>query len=118
MGAYAIKHTDGNIMPILDQLVSCKPHAIHSIDTQAQDMDLKVIKELAGDKVCLIGGVQCGLLQTGTEEEIIEDCKYALKYGMPGGAYIYSTSNVAFKGLALERYLLILEMREKYGRYS
>jgi len=118
MGAYAIKHTDGNIMPILDQLVSCKPHAIHSIDTQAQDMDIKVIKELVGDKVCLIGGVQCGLLQTGTEEEIIENCKYALKYGMPGGGYIYSTSNVAFKGLLLERYLLILEMREKYGRYS
>jgi len=118
MGAYAIKHTDGNIMPILDQLVSCNPHAIHSIDTQAQDMDLKVIKELVGDKVCLIGGVQCGLLQTGTEEEIIENCKYALKYGMPGGGYIYSTSNVAFKGLPLERYLLILEMREKYGWYS
>lgn len=118
MGAYAIKHTDGNIMPILDQLVSCNPHAIHSIDTQAKDMDLKVIKELVGDKVCLIGGVQCGLLQTGTEEEIIENCKYALKYGMPGGGYIYSTSNVAFKGLPLERYLLILEIREKYGWYS
>lgn len=118
MGAYAIKHTDGNIMPILDQLVSAKPHAIHSIDTQAEDMDLKVIKEQVGDQVCLIGGVQCGLLQTGTEEEIIEDCKYALKYGMPGGGYIYSTSNVAFKGLPLERYLLILEMRQKHGWYD
>lgn len=117
MGAYAIKHTDGNIMPILDQLVSCRPHAIHSIDTQAQDMDLKVIKERVGKQVCLIGGVQCGLLQTGTEEKIVENARRALEYGMPGGGYIYSTSNVAFKGLALERYLLILEVREKYGRY-
>lgn len=118
MGAYAIKHTDGNIMPILDQLVSCNPHAIHSLDCQAQDMDIKVIKQLVGDKVCLIGGVQCSLLQTGTEEEIVKNCKYVLKYGMPGGGYIYSTTNVAFKGLPLERYLLILEMRQKYGRYS
>ncbi len=118
MGAYVIKHTDGNIMPILDQLVSCRPHAVHSIDCQAKDMDIKVIKEIAGDKVCLIGGVQCSLLQTGTEEEIIEDCKYVLRHGMPGGGYIYSTSNVAFKGLALERYMLVLEMREKYGRYD
>lgn len=118
MGAYVIKHTDGNIMPILDQLVGCKPHAIHSLDCQAQDMDIKVIKEIAGDKVCLIGGVQCSLLQTGTEEEIVENCKYVLKHGMPGGGYIYSTTNVAFKGLPLERYLLILEMRQKYGRYS
>jgi len=117
LGAYVIKHTDGNIMPILDQLVSCRPHAIHSIDTQAVDMDLKKIKELYGDQVCLIGGVQCNLLQTGTEEEIRENCRYVLKHGMPGGGYIYSTTNVAFKGLPLERYLLILEMRQQYGRY-
>ncbi len=118
MGAYVIKHTDGNIMPIFDQLVAAAPHAIHSIDTQAEEMDLKVIKEMYGDQVCLIGGVQCGLLQTGTEEEIIENCKYALKYGMPGGGYIYSTSNVAFKGLPLERYMLILEIRQQYGWYN
>jgi len=118
IGAYVIKHTDGNIMPILDQLVSCKPHALHSLDPQAQDMDIKVIKELVGDKVCLIGNVQCSLLQTGTEEEIIQNAKNALKYGMHGGGYIFSISNVAFKGLPLERYPLILEIREKYGRYS
>ena len=117
MGAYVIKHTDGNIMPILDQLASCNPHAIHSIDCQAQDMDIKVIKEQVGDRVCLIGGVQCSLLQTGTEEEIVENCKYVLTHGMPGGGYIYSTTNVAFKGLPLERYMLVLEMREKHGRY-
>lgn len=118
MGAYVLKHTDGNIMPILDQLVSARPHAIHSLDTQAQNMDLKVIKEKYGKDICLIGGVQCGLLQTGTEEEIIADCKYALETLMPGGGYIYSTSNVAFKGLPLERYLLVLGMREEYGRYA
>ncbi|PIW13700.1 MAG: hypothetical protein COW34_08280, partial [Armatimonadetes bacterium CG17_big_fil_post_rev_8_21_14_2_50_66_6] len=117
MGAYVIKHTDGNLMPILDQLVSCKPHALHSIDIQAVDMDLRVIKERYGDQVCLIGGVQCSLLQTGTEDEIRENCRYVLEHGMPGGGYIYSTTNVAFKGLPLERYMLVLEMREKQGRY-
>jgi uroporphyrinogen decarboxylase len=117
MGAYVIKHTDGNIMPILDQLVSCQPHAIQSLDGQAKDMDIAVIKQRVGDQVCLIGGVQCSLLQTGTEEQIIENGRYALRHGMLGGGYIYSTTNVAFKGLPLERYLLILEMRAQYGRY-
>jgi uroporphyrinogen decarboxylase len=117
MGAYVIKHTDGNIMPILDQLVACDPHALHSLDGQAKDMDIAVIKRLVGDRLCLIGGVQCSLLQTGTEAQIIENCQYALRHGMPGGGYIYSTTNVAFKGLPLERYLLILQVREQYGRY-
>lgn len=118
MGAYAIKHTDGNIMPILDQLASCNPHAIHSIDTQAENMDIGVIKQMIGDRICLIGGVECGLLQTGTEDEVIENAKLALREGMPNGGYIYSTSNVAFKGLPLERYQLMLDVRKKYGRYD
>jgi uroporphyrinogen decarboxylase len=118
IGATVIKHTDGNLMPILDQLVSCHPHALHSLDGQARDMDLAVIKRRVGAEVCLIGGVQCSLLQTGTEAEIVDNCRYALQHGMPRGGYIYSTTNVAFKGLPLERYLLILKMREQYGRYQ
>jgi hypothetical protein len=34
MGYYVIKHTDGNIMPIIDQMVQCHPHALHSLDPQ------------------------------------------------------------------------------------
>lgn len=69
MGFYVIKHTDGNIMPILDQLVQTNPHALHSIDPQAK-VDIAEVKRLVGDKVCLIGNVNCGLLQTGTEDEV------------------------------------------------
>jgi len=58
------------------------------------------------------------LLQTGTEEQIVEHCKYVLKHGMPGGGYIYATTNVAFKGLPLERYLLMLQVRDEYGWYD
>ncbi|MBC7960739.1 MAG: hypothetical protein H7X94_12825, partial [Vallitaleaceae bacterium] len=44
-GLYTIKHTDGNIMPILNQLVDCKPHALHSIDPMA-GVDIKEVKRL------------------------------------------------------------------------
>ena len=118
MGFYVIKHTDGNLMPILDQILETEPHGLHSIDCQAVDMDMAIIKKRAGHKVCLLGGVQCSLLQTGTEEEIVQQCKYVLQHGMPGGGYIYGTTNVAFKGLPLERYLLILEIREQFGWYD
>ena len=39
MGFYVIKHTDGNIMPILDQLVETNPHALHSLDPQGGASD-------------------------------------------------------------------------------
>lgn len=117
MGFYVIKHTDGNIMPILDQLVQTNPHALHSLDPQG-GVDIAEVKRLVGDKVCLIGNVNCGLLQTGTDEEVIESVMYALKNGMPGGGYIFSTSNCIYTGMSLERYELMLDIWRKEGNYE
>jgi len=117
MGFYTIKHTDGNIMPILDQLVQCNPHALHSLDPQA-GVDIKKVKELYGNRICLIGNVNCGLLQTGTEQDVIESCLYALKNGMPGYGYIFSTSNCIYTGMPFERYKLMLDVWKKYGTYE
>jgi uroporphyrinogen decarboxylase len=109
LGFYTIKHSDGNIMPILDQLVECKPHALHSLDPQA-GVDIAEVKRRYGDRVCLIGNVNCGLLDTGTDEQVIESARYALKHGSPGGGYIFSTSNCIYTGMRLERYELMLNV--------
>ncbi|HCE46345.1 MAG TPA: hypothetical protein DET40_22595 [Lentisphaeria bacterium] len=116
IGYYTIKHTDGNIMPIIDQLVGAKPHALHSLDPQA-GVDIAEVKRLYGDQVCLIGNVNCGLLQTGTDEEARNSARYALKSGMPGGGYIFSTSNCVYTGMQLSRYEMILDVWRKEGNY-
>jgi uroporphyrinogen decarboxylase len=115
-GLYTIKHTDGNIMPILDQLVECKPHALHSIDPMA-GVDIREVKRLVGDKVCLCGNVHCAALQTGTDEEVIASAEYCLTYGKPGGGYIFCTSNIPFKGMNPERYKLILDVWKRMRDY-
>jgi uroporphyrinogen decarboxylase len=116
IGHYSIKHTDGNIMPILDQLVASKPDAIHSLDPQG-GVDIAEVKRLYGDEVCLIGNVNCGMLDTGTDEECVESARYALKYGMPDGGYVFSTSNCVYAGMKLRRYELILDVWRKEGNY-
>lgn len=116
MGFYAIKHTDGNIMPILDQMVQCGPDALHSLDPQG-GVDLAEVKRLYGDKVALCGNVNCGLLQTGTEEEVIADTRRALRDGMQGWGYIFCTSNCAYTGLPLERYELMNRIWYEEGIY-
>jgi uroporphyrinogen decarboxylase len=115
-GLYTIKHTDGNIMPILNQLVECKPHALHSIDPMA-GVDIKEVKELVGDKVCLCGNVHCAALQTGTDEEVIASAEYCLTYGKPGGGYIFATSNIPFKGMDPDRYRMILDVWKRMRVY-
>ena len=117
MGFYTIKHTDGNIMPILDQLVQAEPDALHSLDPQA-GVDIAEVKRLVGDRVCLIGNVNCGLMDTGTDEEVAVSARYALKHGMPGGGYIFSTSNCIYTGMPLRRYELILDIWRRKGNYT
>jgi len=104
-------------MPIIDQLVECNPHGLHSLDPMA-GVDIAEIKRLYGNKICLLGNVNCALMQTGTREQIIQSAEYALTHGKPGGGYIFSTSNVAFKGMPLENYLLILDVWKKYRDYQ
>lgn len=115
-GLWTIKHTDGDIMPILDQLVSAEPHAIHSLDPMA-GVDIAEIKRLYGDKVALCGNVNCALMQTGTDDEVRESAMYALKHGMPGGGYFFCTSNVPFRGMPPERYRMILDIWRNYRDY-
>lgn len=115
-GLYTIKHTDGNIMPILNQLADCKPHALHSIDPMA-GVDIKEVKRLVGDKLCLCGNVHCAALQTGTDEEVTASAEYCLTHAKPGGGYIFCTSNVPFKGMPVERYRMILDIWKRMRNY-
>ena len=115
-GFYVIKHTDGNIMPIIDQLVQTEPHALHSLDPQG-GVDIAEVKRLYGNQVCLIGNVHCGMLDTGTPAQIEEAARYALQHGMPGGGYIFSTSNCIYTGMPLASYELMLEVWRREGNY-
>jgi uroporphyrinogen decarboxylase len=56
-------------------------------------------------------------MDTGTEDEVIESTRYALKHGMPGGGYIFSTSNCIYTGMRLSRYELMLDIWRKEGNY-
>jgi len=114
---YAIKHSDGNIMPILDQLVDCKPHALHSLDPAA-GVDIKEVKARVGHKVALCGNVQCTALQSGTDEEVIAGARYCLTHGKTGGGYIFTTSNLPFRGIPPHRYQMILDVWKELRDYA
>ena len=59
-----------------------------------------------------------GALDTGTDKEVIESARYALRHGMPGGGYIFSTSNCIYTGMRLERYELMLDVWRQEGNYQ
>lgn len=115
-GYYVIKHTDGNIMPIIDQMIQCGPDALHSLDPQG-GVSLAEVKRLYGNKVALCGNVNCALLQTGTEEDCIADIRRSLREGMDGYGYIFCTSNCVYTGMPPERYELMNRIWQAEGIY-
>lgn len=118
MGYYSIKHTDGNIMPILKQMADCKPDAIHSLDPQG-GVNIREVRKIVGNEIALIGNVNCGLLQTGSEEECDADVRRSLREGMEDGrGYIFSTSNCIYTGLDIERYERMWKIWKEEGHYS
>ncbi|MCG3181457.1 MAG: hypothetical protein BIFFINMI_03853 [Phycisphaerae bacterium] len=116
LGFRVIKHTDGDIMPILDSLVETRPHALHSLDPQG-NVDIAEVKRRVGGKVALCGNVSCAMLDTGSDQDVIESTRYALRHGMPGGGYIFCTSNCVYTGMKLSRYELMLDVWRREGNY-
>ena len=108
-GVVTIFHSDGMLMPVLDQILACEPHVLHSIDPMA-GMDIAEVKACTRGRMALMGNVQCSLLQDGPREAIRESVLTCCRHAAPGGGYIFSTSNTVFPGMPLEYYEYMLEV--------
>ena len=84
---------------------------------QVEGVDIAEVKRLYGNKVALCGNVHCAAMQTGTEAEVIASAEYCLTHAKPGGGYVFATSNIPFKGLPLERYLMVLGVWKRMRDY-
>ncbi len=113
-----LRHTDGNITGFADEfLLESGFDGYHSIDPEA-GMDLKWVKEKYGDKVLLMGNVDCGrVLHLGTREDVIKDTLRAIKTASPGGGHILSSSNTIHSDVPYDNYMQMLETARKYGQY-
>ena len=119
-GAIAIIHTDGQVMPILDQLVSLGADCFQSVDPMA-GVDIAEVKRLTYGKMALMGNVQCSLLQDGPDAAIRDSALYSLRHASPGGGYIFGTSNTIFPGMPLRNYEYMLDVfhqfvHQEYGK--
>ncbi|RLE80773.1 MAG: hypothetical protein DRJ52_05650 [Thermoprotei archaeon] len=115
-GGLYIKHTDGNLWPIIDILVSTGIDALHSIDPTA-GMDIGEIKEKYGDVLCLCGNIDIGVIHRGSPKEVYEETRACIRKAAYGGGYILCTSNVVERRHPVENVLAMFKARDTYGVY-
>lgn len=112
-----IKHSDGDIRPILDMIMDAPIDCIDPIDPLG-GLELAFMKRTYGDRFCLKGNVECGgVLSLGTPEEVEAQTRKCLEIGMPGGGYICSSSNSILNSVKPENYKAMLDTIKRYGVY-
>jgi uroporphyrinogen decarboxylase len=93
LGKPFIKHCDGNINPIVEDLAEAGIDAIDPIDTSA-GVDLADIKARFGNRVAIKGGVPVTLLCEGNPREVKACVKKCLEIAGPEGYILSSTSDI------------------------
>ena len=112
------KHTDGNIRIIEKELLlECGIDGYHAIEPSA-GMDIARLKKQYGDKITLLGNIDCGhLLTNGTKKDIVKAVRQCISDVAPGGGYVLSSSNSIHSGIPTDNFLAMIEAARKFGGY-
>jgi uroporphyrinogen decarboxylase len=117
LGFLVIKHSDGDIMPVMDDLVESGIDCIDPIEPRAR-MDLKTMKSRYGHKVALKGNVDCvKTLVSGSPLDVRRAVKACIRDAGADGGYIISSSNSIHGGVDPALYRAFLDARKELGRY-
>jgi len=110
-----IFHSDGNLMPILDDLLSLGMNAIHPLEPGA--MDPIALKQRYGDSLALVGNIDVDLLSRGTPEQVRQEVQERITQLGPGYGYLLSSSNSITDYCLPENVWAMLEALRDYGNY-
>jgi len=111
-----IKHCCGMVWDFVDTFVEAGFDAYEGIQASA-GMDMKLLKKRVGGKLTLWGGVKNENLILGSPDDVKTDGKYAIKWGAPGGGFIYGASHSLAVGTKPENLLAMKETRDEWGKY-
>ena len=116
-GMKIVKHSDGNMWPILDDHLEIGFDGFNPI--QPDCMDIADVKAYVNGNCCLVGNIDCrSLLCEGSLAEVEEEVQRTIEVAAPGGGYILSTSNSVHPGVKPENYLAMVKAAQKYGLYQ
>jgi len=114
-----ILHSDGDILELFEDIIQSGVDALHPIEPTTANPEYNIFKLHAKyrDKITFIGNISPAMLSTGKITEIEEYSKKLIRELAPGGGYIFSSGHSINPAVTLDRWLAVLNIREKYGQY-
>ena len=113
-GGYCIKHTDGNVWAIIEDMVSTGADALGPLELEA-GMNLAEVREKYGHRVAVMGNVEVDLLSRGSKEDIRREVEILLSRVSVKGGHIMSSGNSISNAVRPENYRYLVELTQSAG---
>jgi uroporphyrinogen decarboxylase len=116
-GIKVIYHSDGDLTPIVDDLVEAGVDGLNPIEPIA-GMDIGFLKRKYRGRLILVGNVDCSqVLPLGTPEDIERAVKECLRAAAPGGGHFIGSSSEVTPSTPLENVLAFYGAIHEWGTY-
>jgi uroporphyrinogen decarboxylase len=117
-GAYVIKHTDGNVLRLLDMFIEAGIDAFHPSDPSS-GMDIVEVKRRYGDRLTVCGGVDTGEpLSHWPVADLVAAVRQRITELAPGGGWMIASSNTIHSSVRPENYQAMVTAVRTYGNYG
>jgi uroporphyrinogen decarboxylase len=113
-------HSDGNILPIIPDLIEIGLDIINPVQVSATGMDSAELKATFGrDLVFWGGGVDTQrVLGTGSPEQVRADTRRRIEDLAPGGGFVFATVHNIQGNVSPENITAMWETLQEYGVYN
>ncbi|TEU15752.1 MAG: hypothetical protein E3J25_03465 [Anaerolineales bacterium] len=108
-------HSDGNLLPFLDDLLGLGIVGLHPNEKGA--MDIRATKRDYGDRICVLGNLDLNILGMGTPQDVDDEVRELIRDLAPGGGYILTSGNSLAGYLLPENVVAMSRAVQKYGHY-
>jgi uroporphyrinogen decarboxylase len=108
-------HSDGNLMPLLDDMLELGMNALHPLEPGS--MDIAELKRRYGGRIAFVGNINLDTLSTGTPQQVRREVKEAIRVLGPRFGYLLSSSNSITDYCRAENVVAMVQALKEFGRY-
>lgn len=113
-GIVALLHTDGNIWPLLPDILDAGIDGLNPLEQKA-GMDVPRLKAEIGDRVVLDGGIDVRKMKDPAAIE--EHIRTTFEAGKVNGGYVYHSDHSVPSDVSFADYCRVMALVDWYGRY-
>lgn len=117
-GIPVIWHSDGYITPLLEGAIHAGLTGVQALEPAA-GVDLGAVKKEYGDRLVLVGNVDCGWVLCQDDLQIVrKEVGRCMSQAKEGGGYLLSDSNSLHAGCRTEAIVEMFRYAKEIGRYD